>query len=194
MLASPGTAGGLFAHELGTLAYGLVAVLTWRAYQRSVRGGMAWVLCFIAFVALAINQQCSLLEALVDLIRGVSRAQSWYRERRPVQREIILGLAAAGAGGMILLLAMLRREAWQLRLVALVAAGLLVFALIRAVSLHSVDALFGRRLWPPLPLTRGNLIELGGLVIAALACLSVRRPRGRRRHRPRPSARRADHG
>jgi len=188
-LADPGAPGalaasGLLAHELGVLAYGLVAILAWRAYRRSVRGELAWLLTIIAFVALAINQQFGLIEFIVDVVRGLSREQSWYRERRPVQREFILGIAACGAGALVVLLVALRREAWQLRLAALVAVGLLAFALIRAVSLHGLDALFGRALLPPLPLTLGNMIELAGLLLAALACLAVMPPRRSRRSRP----------
>lgn len=188
-LADPGAPGahpppGLLTHELGVLAYLLVALLTWRAYQRSVRGGLAWVLAFLAFCALTLNQQFALLEAATDMVRGLSRAQNWYRERRPVQREIILAVTAGGAAVLALLFAVLRREAWQLRLAVLAAAGLLAFALIRAISLHSIDALFGRPILPPLPLDLGNLIELGGLAVAAFACLAVppmRRRRARRR-------------
>jgi len=175
---------GLLSHELGVLAYVLVALLTWRAYQRSLLGGLGWVLTFLAFCALAINQQFGLLEAMVDMVRGLSRDQSWYRERRSVQREVILAIAAGGVAMLAVLCVALRREAWPLRLAALAATGLLAFALIRAVSLHSIDALFGRPILPPLPLSLGAFAELAGLALAAVACLAV--PpirRRRRRHR-----------
>lgn len=190
VLADPGAPGahavpGLLAHELGVLAYLLVALLTWRAYQRSVLGGLGWVLTFLAFCALTINQQFGLLEAMVDMVRGLSRDQSWYRERRPVQREVILAIAAGGAAMVAVLFVALRREVWPLRLAALAAMGLLAFALIRAVSLHSIDALFGRPVLPPLPLSLGALVELAGLALATLACLAVPPMRRRRRRRAR---------
>jgi len=184
---------GLLIHELGVLAYVLVAILVWRAYRRSIRGELAWVLALIAFGALAIDQQFGLLEAVVDMVRGASREQSWYRERRPVQREFILLVSACTAGALAVLFVVLRREAWQLRLTVVAAVGLLALALIRAVSLHSIDALFGRAILPRLPMTVGNMVELGGLVVAGLASLAVPPPRRALRSR-RTASRRARNG
>jgi len=166
-------------HGWGTLAYALATFCAWRAYQQSVKGEAFWALITITLSALTVSHALGLFEGGTALLRDIALDQAWYRERKVFQREILAGLALGGAVAACGLWLVLRREQLALRVAALTVTALLVFNLLRAVSLHGIDASLGKTLYASMSLTVGAAAELALLVIAAIAALSHSGRRGR---------------
>jgi len=166
---------------LAVLAYALAALACFRAMQRSHRGELDWALLVIAFGALAINHMFGLLDMAVGIFRDVAEQQAWYIDRRSLQREVIVGVVLFGALAAPILLVALHRQIWQLRVAALAALGLMALAVIRAISLHSIDALFAQPVWRFVPFKLGGMLELTGIAVTIAVCLAVPRRAPKRR-------------
>lgn len=179
--------------ELAVLAYALAAFACFRAMQRSSRGELDWALLVIAFGGLAINHLFGLLDIAVGFLRALAEQQAWYGDRRSLQREVIVGVALFGAVAAPILFVGLHRQIWQLRVAALAALGLMALAVIRAISLHSIDVLFARPVWGLAPFRLGSMIELTGIAVTIMVCMAVprRAPKRRAPTRRTPRRRRA---
>jgi uncharacterized membrane protein YhaH (DUF805 family) len=130
-----------------------------------------WAIGATVLVALAINKQLDLQSMAVNAARCVARAQGWYDTRRMFQEEVIFGLViAAGILVPALLFALRRAIAGNLAFVVSLSA-LVVFVLLRAISFHHLDILFGREL---LSFRLHRLIEmasLGAVIVTTAARL-----------------------
>ncbi|MFN0144949.1 MAG: hypothetical protein ACKVT1_00445 [Dehalococcoidia bacterium] len=113
---------------------------------------------------------------ITDRLREAARTEGWYRERRPVQRDLILELTVAAAFGLISLVAFSRGWLRSVMPAFVVFSGLYWFAAVRLVSLHSVDALLYNRTFEGLRLV--TVVELAGTLTLSLLALRVtpRRP------------------
>lgn len=151
-----------------------------------------WPALTALLVALGINKQLDLQTALTELGRLLAHEQGWYESRAQVQRWFVLLVAAGGLGALGLLGYALRRTPRATQLTLLGTLGLLGFVLVRAASIHRVDAFIGS--------TAGGLrwnwlLELGSLFVVALGVrLRLKALTGRpraERAAPRPAPRRA---
>lgn len=131
---------------------------------------MIWAGCIAILLLLAMEQRFGIFDMVTNLVRGMAEAENWYGQRRAVQREAVLGLGLAGSLLGFVLLIGLRRHDWPLRMAAFATVGLLALALVKAVSLHGLDALFGTGV-PGTPLTLGSGLELLGLALVLMASL-----------------------
>lgn len=148
---------------LTVIAYGATAVLCLLAARRIRRS--FWLGLALGMLLLGINKQQDLTGILTRLVRGTAWQEAWYFSRQPVQLAV---MAAAGFIFCLLFLLLIRKlklaSRWQnLALFGLVfLAG---FALIRAVSLHAIDAFLYGRIAGIQP---NWIVELGGIALVAL--------------------------
>lgn len=125
-----------------------------------------WGIGAVVLVALAANKQLDLQTMIVSEARCVAQAQGWYETRRQYQTEVILGLVFVSVivvPGVIFLLrkALTGNLAFVLSLSALV-----VFVLLRAISFHHLDAVFGTDV---LSVRLHRLIEMTALATVLLS-------------------------
>jgi hypothetical protein len=129
------------------------------------------VLTFL-LLFLGINKQLDLQTLLGDVGRRTARAQGWYAERRVYQALFIAGVTAVGLMALGVFSWLGRRE-WRRNFVALLGTVFLyVFVLVRASSIHHVDAMLG---WTWRGWTWNWILELGGIVVVALGAWLGRR-------------------
>lgn len=157
------------------LVYGLAAWSVYRALHRSWRGELAWALCVVALMALALDRQFAVLDSLTNMVRALAWQEAWYWERAPLQQGLVVGIALGAFVAVAVVLNGLQRHSWQLRLTVFATMMLVTLALIKAVSLHGLDALFIRPVWASLPLhlTLGSSLTLIGIGAVFLASLAV---------------------
>ena len=131
-----------------------------------------WLALAIVLLLLGINKQIDLQTLLTVLGRAEARQEGWYGDRRVVQREVIVAvLLAASAVGITL--ALLGRQAGGWAVIAVMnTTALVAFVMVRAASLHGVDALLARG-WGPVTVNR--CLEIGSIALDMLAALAVRR-------------------
>ncbi|AUH64608.1 hypothetical protein CX676_10890 [Paracoccus zhejiangensis] len=162
---------------LAYLACAALSVAVWRGVdQRALRrfwGAMAIVMLF-----LAVNKQLDLQTALNETGRCISMAQGWHDYRRYAQMLFIILVVVAVAlvfkrGSQMM------RGHMQSHWLALAGAALVCgYVLIRASSLHSVDAIGNLSV---LGLSVNFLLENAGLVLIALNATRLLRLRSARR-------------
>jgi hypothetical protein len=155
---------------MGWITVGLYLLTALGAYRLS-RGGRSnmtgrelrtWTVLSFLFLGLSLNKQFDLMSAITEGGRVMAKAQGWYGERRPLQREFVFGVLALGGLGACGLLALIaRRMLLAVQLALLGAVYLIAFIAIRSTSLHRVDALLGYR-WHDVKLNW--VFEMGGIL------------------------------
>jgi hypothetical protein len=125
-----------------------------------------WSLVMLSMVVLGINKQLDLQSLLAQMGRDLAHEQGWYHRRRVVQGLFILAVGAAGGLATAALAYSMRRVLHRVRLAVLGLGALITFVIIRATSLHHIDAL----------LMRGRVrlnwvLEFGGIGLIALSAL-----------------------
>ncbi|HOU93379.1 MAG TPA: hypothetical protein PLU22_20140 [Polyangiaceae bacterium] len=179
---SPGIGDPTVGGWLTVGLYVLAAVLAARVvHARRVDGPRErwfWVGLLVCLVLLGLNKQLDAQSALTELGRIVFRQRGLYEARREVQRIFIEALAVTAVAGGLGLAWLVRGTPRATQLALAGALALISFVVIRAASMHRVDALIGTR-W--LGLRVNWLLEMGSLlVIAAGAALRRRAPARRR--------------
>lgn len=168
---------------LVALAYVVAAVASFAAMRRFVTNarlldgvdsreaadqrtlGRLWLVVGVLMLAMAANKQLDLQTLVSERVRSVARARGWYDNRRPVQAAVIVAVGVLSLVA-VAVLAYLMRRVWRraLPVVAAVAA-VVTFAVVRAISLHQIDAVLGAGGgWP-----KRGLELLATLVVAWLA-------------------------
>lgn len=139
-----------------------------------------WGISTLAMVLLGINKQLDLQTWFTETLRDLSREQGWYENRRIYQ---VLFIALIGLAGVLVTSSL----AYSLRRVFSRARGTIIglaliscFVVIRAASMHHVDALLGVRFGH---LKINAILELSGILVVALAAR-----RGLLRYRSTPKA------
>lgn len=169
---------------LAGLAYLLAAALSWRAADviRPLRPGPSaffrtrlqrrlWVGVTAVLTLLAIARFSDLSNEATLLGRTTVQAEGWYGARRPWQHDAIVLILAIGTA-VILVAAVAARRAGVVAVAAMAATMMLCgFVLIRAVSLHRVDALLAAGHGP---VTLSRLCEFGLLLGLAFLALLAR--------------------
>lgn len=153
-----------------TAAYiaAVLLCLTAAAAERAARwsrGGSFWLA--LAGAVLVLGLGAELTPRFDDYARRVAWSEGWYSGRRPLQAQVILAVTVAGGLAALMGLWLLRRSRWQQLLGFVAVAYLASFLLVRAVSLHQVDAALDRHIAGELHLT--SALELTGLFAVAVA-------------------------
>jgi hypothetical protein len=164
---SPGIGDPSVGGWLTVALYFGAAALVWGLLRRWPRWNTGqeiwfWKLLLIALVLLGINKQLDLQSAFTEAARLLAVKQGWYAERRQAQLAFVAGGAIMGltllAATMFLIWGAPRATHWAL----VGSASLVLFVLVRATSIHHVDAFLGRSLAG----IRVNwLLEWGGLLL-----------------------------
>ena len=127
-----------------------------------------WFVLALLLLLLGVTRQFDLQTLAANLMRGLLDADGVYDERSGLQIGLIVAIGAFGTAGLLIALVSLRKAEPSV-LVALLGAGLLVlFTVIRAVSLHAIDQALGHGVGLPF-LKVNSLVELGLLSLIAVA-------------------------
>jgi len=130
-----------------------------------------WLGLALGLLALGLADCAGVFESVTSTVRGLARAEGWYEDRWQVQLEALGAVVVVSVVGMRLLRAALAGAAGAAR-TALLLVALMVFLLIRAVSLHEIDAVLR---WRPFAMVSLNrLIECG---LLAMMLVDMRRVR-----------------
>lgn len=128
----------LAAYAASAAAAGRRLAIEARRIQHDRQAMMFWAAVLILLVILFANRLFNLQALATIAARCAAESEGWYGARRPIQ--FLLIVAAAAVAGLVLTLALLRRKAFDERLVLAGMAALICFVAVRSVSLHWVDA------------------------------------------------------
>jgi hypothetical protein len=121
-----------------------------------------WAVVLCAMVLLGVNKQLDLQTWLTQMGRDLAQAEGWYQRRQEFQVAFISVIAVMGVVGLLNAALMLRSLWWRVAGALLGLGFLITFVVVRAASLHRVDALLGygtiRLNW---------VLELGGIALVA---------------------------
>jgi hypothetical protein len=164
---------------LTVAAYGLGAVLCWRASRAAPRREHRFWLVATALLAfLCVNKQLDLQTLFTDIARLLAKVQGWYDQRRTYQEGFIAGLAVAFGVTVLILMLRSTQDRLVVRGAVLGIALVLLFVLVRASSIDRIDWLLARHLGG---LKVNHTLELGSIAIVAVCAWLAGRPAGRRR-------------
>jgi hypothetical protein len=162
---------------LTVVAYAIAAILCALAGRAATRSrsavggsqrGRLWFGVAALMVCLCINKQLDLQSLLTDIGRAFAKEHGWYGERRGVQKVFIICLLAASLLAVAWTIWHFEKF-WRTHPVLFSGlAFLLTFIIVRAVSMHHVDAflrvsLGGVRMNWILELTGIGLVAAAGL-------------------------------
>jgi hypothetical protein len=137
-----------------------------------------WIVLAITLLLLGLTRQLDLPALAAQMTRGVLRQDGVYEERSGLQIGLIASVAMFGTIGLLIALFSFRRAEASVLVALMGIVLLLVFTVIRTISLHGVDRLLHRGVGGPY-LQVNNLIEIGALaVIAGASYVFARRLRG----------------
>lgn len=157
---------------LTVLLYGAAAWLCWQVLRGAAASALSmtsderwvWRVLFGAMVLLGVNKQLDLQSALTEMGRIVAEREGWYAERHRIQQAFVAGLAIVGLT-LLVALAFLAWGSPSPTLLAMAGAvALMTFVLIRAASMHRVDALLGHSV---AGLRVNWILEMGALLVIA---------------------------
>jgi len=135
------------------------AVSAWQA-----RG--LWTSAEAALGILAVDRFFDLHSLFTVAGRCTSLFEGWWSGRRPVQETLFGVILFAAVIVLTALFIGLRREPLRLRIVLFATTILVVLMLLRALSLHDVDAALSMRLFG---LKMRDVVEAGALAASGLA-------------------------
>jgi hypothetical protein len=130
-----------------------------------------WRLVVLVMVALGINKQLDLLSFFAQAGRDLAHEQGWYHQRRIVQALFILVVGVCGGLATATLAYTMRRVLRRVSGAVVGLGALITFVIIRATSLHHIDALLGRG-----RIRLNWVLELGGIGLIALSALRQKSP------------------
>lgn len=153
---------------LTVIAYGFTAVLCLLLTMQTTTKRRFWGSLTLSMLLLGLNKQQDLTGILTRLIRETAWQEQWYFSRQPVQLALIAG-AAILFGGLFFWLIRQAKPASRWQSLALLGIVFLTgFALVRAVSLHAIDAFLYQRIAGIQP---NWIVELGGIALVALPAI-----------------------
>lgn len=128
----------------------------------------SWRVLGFTFFALAVVKMFNLLSLPTAIGRTLAWQRGWYRNWHSVQFQTTIGLVLAGIVAILIVWNLFRHVQARNRLLILGVIILLGFVLLRATSLHTVDAVLNHRV---LGIKVNWILELG--VIAHIGGLTV---------------------
>ncbi len=153
--------------------YGVTAVLClvagWQTAQSQGRSQRSlWFGLSLSMLLLGINKQQDLTGILTRLLRRQAFQADWYFSRQSVQLAIITAVALVFGLLLLLLVRRIKNRSRQQSIALFGIFFLAGFALVRAVSLHLIDALLYQRIGGIQP---NWIVELGGIALVAIPAI-----------------------
>jgi hypothetical protein len=165
---------------LRVCGYVLVAILCFAAARREDPEQPGcwppfWILTGALFIVMALGRAGDIADLMTDTLRQRAVDEGWYERRRHVQGLVVAGLAG---GWLIAVLVAIwrvpeRRRRYLPMIVVVLTVGL--YAAIRVVSLHQLDAVLYRR--RSVGVRHATLIEYALLYLAGLCAIWTPRRR-----------------
>jgi hypothetical protein len=158
-----------------TAGYFLAALLCFRAALSARRADsntrhkpLFWLLFALILLMLGVNKQLDLQTWFTFMGKNMAKAQGWYGDRHVVQGAFILFMMTAGLFGVGGLGWMLRGTSPIYKLAMIGLTFLIVFVVIRAVSLHNIDRFIGHKIEG---ITMNVILENAGILCVAISAL-----------------------
>ena len=133
-----------------------------------------WLVVALILLLLGLTRQFDLQTLAGNLMRRLLNMDGVYDERNGLQLGLIVAIGAFGTLALLIALFGLRRAEIPVLIALIGAALLMIFTVIRSVSLHAIDQFLGRGVGIPY-LKVNSLVELGLLASIALASFAFDR-------------------
>jgi len=133
-----------------------------------------WLLLACLLLLLGFSRQLDLQALAASAARGLLHADGVYQERSGLQIGLVSAIGIFGTIGLVIALFSFRRAEPSVLVALAGAAALIIFTIIRTISLHDVDRLLQQGVGVP-HLRINNLIEIGALAIVACASYAFTR-------------------
>ena len=136
-----------------------------------------WIMLAALLLLLGLTRQLDLQALAAQLTRDLLHQDGVYDERSGLQIGLIAAIGIFGMIGLLIALFSFRRAEASVLIALMGAASLILFTIIRTISLHDVDQFLHHEIGVPY-IHVNNLIEIGTLaVIAGASCAFARRLR-----------------
>jgi hypothetical protein len=158
------------------LSYIIVSVSCWRSARKLALNHASapyehhvWQAIAVLFFALCISRYLGLETALTEAGRKLAFLEGWYDQHRRVQLAIIVLMAISFIVAEILLLIWSRNASLttSATLAIIGATFVVTYLMIRSISFHSVDQIFGKQLI--LGIRLNWILQLGGIGLVLMA-------------------------
>ena len=161
---------------LRLVAYCVLAAACFAAaYTAERRSGLVLMGVGVLAIFLGLALTLDVAGAVADAVRRMAGDEGWYGSRRPIQGAVIIVVAALGLTAAVSVWIISTRLLPELRTMLVLLMGLICFLVIRAISLHHVDAYLNRHPGGQ-ALHLGDIIELVAIFALTLAVTFARVP------------------
>ncbi len=151
----------------------LAAACVTAAYTAERRTRLVLIGVGALAILLGLALTLDVVGAVADAGRRMADSKDWYGSRRPIQAAVIGVVAALGVLAVVLVWIASTRFVPELRTMPALLMGLLCFLVIRAISLHQIDAYLDRHPGGR-ALHLGDIIELGAIFVLTLVVTFAR--------------------
>jgi len=133
-----------------------------------------WIVLAVLLVLLGLTRQLDLQALAAEGARDLLHAEGVYGEHTGLQVALVAAIGGFGTIGLVIALVSFRRAEGSVLAAMAGAAFLVLFTLIRTISLHQVDRVLRQGLGVPHARVN-NVIEIGALLIIAGAAFAFSR-------------------
>ena len=158
-----------------TAGYFLAALLCFRAglcarqtESTALHKPLFWLVFALILLMLGVNKQLDLQTWFTFMGKNMAKEQGWYGERHVVQGAFIVFMITAGVFMVGSLGWMLHGMSPLYKLATLGLTFLIVFVVIRAVSLHNIDRFIGHKVEG---VTMNVILENTGIMCVSISAL-----------------------
>jgi hypothetical protein len=106
-----------------------------------------WTLIAVALMTLGLVELINLPTIIADLVRSTAKEGGWYGHREFYQVRLIYLAGVALPVAVVALLFGARNTSIQCGIAVVLAGFIVGYIIVRAISLHSVDAIMGRTMF-----------------------------------------------
>src|SRR5271166_3087922 len=167
-----------------TAAFYFWGAYSCRATAIRLKGGSletrAWTAIAVLLALLGVSELLQLQPAITNFGRSIAVGEGWYWHRQGIQAAFIKIAAAITVVFSLGLFLSARRTSLECAIALASAVMIVGFILVRAVSLHQVDALLRRTTfgmqWNRIPEFAGSLIILLSSLSRRLKAMPTKRP------------------
>lgn len=133
-----------------------------------------WLVLAALLLLLGLSRQLDLQTLAASAARTVLREDDVYGERSGLQIGLVVAIGTFGTIGLLIALVSFRRVEASVLVAMAGAALLMIFTLIRTISLHDIDRLLMQGIGVPHAQVN-NVIEIGALLLVAAAAYGFTR-------------------